>query len=375
MTFLGRPSRFGAIAVLVVSTLMTQLVGAAPTSAADARATIASVQAIPPGGISEQKAVDIGGIKQWITVRGSGADNPILLFLHGGPGTPMMAESWTFQRPWEDYFTVVQWDQRGAGKTFSASRRKPNQALTIDLMANDTIELIDYLRQTYGKKKIFLMGHSWGTVLGLEVARRRPDLLFAYVGVGQVINMVRNEELGYQLTLAEAKRQQNAKAIKQLESLFPYPDPNGGIPLQKTAILRQWAVAMRGMMYSQTGEDDELRRKLSHYYSAYDVESAGKGEMYSVLALWPELSKVDFSALHQLHCPLIIFAGEYDTVTPGRLSKEFFDQVQAPYKHYFLMPKAAHYVVNESPGLTLVALVSHVLPLARGDSAFAPTGQ
>src|SRR5580658_5651757 len=177
----------------------------AQTPENSARATIAETQAIAPGGIDELKAVDIGGIKQWISVRGNNPANPILLFIHGGPGSPMMPESWIFQRPWEDFFTVVQWDQRGSGKTFSASGRQPDTSMTLEQMQADTEQLIDLLRQTYGKKKIFLMAHSFGSVIGLRVAQHRPDALYAYVGIGQVVNVVQNETVGYQQTLAQAE--------------------------------------------------------------------------------------------------------------------------------------------------------------------------
>jgi pimeloyl-ACP methyl ester carboxylesterase len=360
--------RHCALVAVLYSTLLSTAAPAATNELARARATIAATQALPPGAIDEEKSLDIGGIKQWITVRGSDKGNPILLFLHGGPGTPMMPESWTFQRPWEDYFTVVQWDQRGAGKTFSAAYAKTGKPLSVELMTGDTIELIQYLQRTYGKRKIFLMGHSWGSVLGMEVARRRPDLLFAYIGVGQVIDMRRNEELGYSLTLAEARRRNNAKAVAQLEAIAPYPNADRSIPLQKTAVERAWAVALRGMMYAQTDGDDGTRR-LSPAYTARDVDAAARGEMFSVTSLWPELSRTSFADVRTLDCPLILFAGEHDMVTPPELVRSFFDQVQAPLKRFFLVPNAAHYVVNEAPGVTLVDLVTAVLPLAGGAGA------
>jgi pimeloyl-ACP methyl ester carboxylesterase len=348
---------------ILLSLFLARAAGAGPGDAMQARATIAAVQALPPGGIEERKTVVIGGIRQWITVRGARRDNPVLLFLHGGPGTPMMPESWTFQRPWEDYFTVVQWDQRAAGKTWSEAGRKPGTPLSIDLMTNDAIELVQYLRTTYGKRKIFLMGHSWGTVLGLEVARRRPDLLFAYVGVGQVVDMVRNEEAGYRLTLDAARRQHNVQAVAELDAIAPYPNADRSLPLYKTAVERKWAVALRGMVYNATGEDEDARRRLSPDYTPYDVESARQGELATVTALWPTLGRASFADLRSLDCPLVIFAGERDMVTPPALARKFFDRVRAPSKRFFLVPDAAHYVVNEAPGVTLVDLVTAVLPL------------
>ncbi|MEO7964972.1 MAG: alpha/beta fold hydrolase [Gemmatimonadaceae bacterium] len=127
-------------------------------------------------GIDEEREIDIGGIKQWIRVRGRDRHNPILLFVHGGPGSPMMPGSWVFQTPWEEYFTVVQWDQRGAGKTAAANDRaavKPT--ITVDRMTQDLTEVVQYLRRSYKKEKIFLMGHSWGTIIGVNIGSRRSE--------------------------------------------------------------------------------------------------------------------------------------------------------------------------------------------------------
>ncbi|HET6463075.1 MAG TPA: alpha/beta hydrolase, partial [Candidatus Krumholzibacteria bacterium] len=109
--------------VLFLCTVIVALELPFATFAADSRAAIAASQKVAPGGIDELKTVEIGGIQQWISVRGDNPSNPILLFVHGGPGSPMMPLAWTFQRPWEEFFTVVQWDQRGAGKTFESAKQ------------------------------------------------------------------------------------------------------------------------------------------------------------------------------------------------------------------------------------------------------------
>src|ERR1700689_4728135 len=217
-----------ATATVLLSWVPTQMIAQTPPAAEDAaRGTIAETQAIAAGGISELKTVDIGGIKQWISIRGNNPANPILLFIHGGPGSPMMPESWVFQRPWEDFFTVVQWDQRGSGKTFSASGRQPDKSMTLEQMQADAEQLIDLLRQSYGKKKIFLVAHSFGSVLGVRVAQHRPDALYAYIGIGQVVNAVQNETVGYQETLAQAESVGNQTAIEELKAIAPYPGAGG----------------------------------------------------------------------------------------------------------------------------------------------------
>jgi hypothetical protein len=167
MSNYGMRSISTAMATVLLSCVSTQALPQTPPPENSARATIAESQAIASGGVDELKTVDIGDIKQWIRVRGTNPANPILLFIHGGPGSPMMPESWIFQRPWEDFFTVVQWDQRGAGKTFAASGRQPDKSMSLDQIQADAEQLIDLLRQTYGKKKDLSRGtliwqRAWG---------------------------------------------------------------------------------------------------------------------------------------------------------------------------------------------------------------------
>ena len=179
---------------------------------------------VSPNGVETLTAVPINGTQQWLSVRGRDRRNPILLVLHGGPGSPTMPEDYTFQSPWEDYFTVVEWDQRGAGKTYAANDPKiVAPTMTIDQLTMDAEEVVRYVQKTYGKRKIFLMGHSWGTVLGVRLAEAHPDWFYAYVGVGQIVNMRESERIGYDFVLGQAKEHHNDTAVKELEALAPLP--------------------------------------------------------------------------------------------------------------------------------------------------------
>jgi len=308
--------------------------------------------------------VEIGGIPQWISIRGSDRRNPILLFVHGGPGAPMMPLSWTFQRPWEDFFTVVQWDQRGAGKTFAAARGRSDPALSIQRMRSDTEELIEWLLRTYGQKRLFLMGHSWGSILGLEVAQHRPELLYAYIGVGQVVNGRENEVVGYNQVLAQARAADNQQALRELTKIAPYPG-TGTTPLEKVMIERKWDRFFGGMLYGKTEDDDERIGALSPDYTARDLASVGRGELLSIQALLPQMAAVDFNNVTEFKCPVFFFAGVEDRTTPVSLVEEYFAKIQAPAKKLFKVQKAAHYVVNERPGIVLVDLVNEVRPLSQ----------
>jgi proline iminopeptidase len=332
---------------------------------ADARAAIAAAQAIGPGGIQELRSVEIGGIPQWISIRGSDRSNPILLFVHGGPGSPMMPLSWTFQRPWEDFFTVVQWDQRGAGKTFAAARGRPDPGLSIERMQSDTEELIEWLLRTYGQKRLFLVAHSWGSILGLKVAQHRPELLYAYIGVGQVINGLQNEVVGYNQVLARARAADNQVALRELTKIAPYPGEPGTTPLEKVMIERKWDRFFGGMLYGKTEDDDDRIGPLSPDYTARDLASVGRGELLSIQALLPQVAAVDFNSATEFKCPVFFFAGAEDRTTPTSLVEEYFAKIQAPAKKLFKVEKAAHYVVNERPGIVLVDLVNEVRPLSQ----------
>jgi proline iminopeptidase len=176
-----------------------------------------------PNGINSLEPVRVGGIDQWVEVRGQNVNNPILLFIHGGPGIAFIPLAGTWQGSWEKYFTVVQWDQRGAGKTY-ASNDKELQRRTMNVyqMEQDTLEVVNYLRNRFKREKIFVLGHSWGSVLGLWLAHEHPELIYAYVGVGQVINTEQNEVVGYQDALEEGHKRHNEQAVKTLEPVMKF---------------------------------------------------------------------------------------------------------------------------------------------------------
>ena len=152
-------------------------------------------------GISSLEQIELGGLKQWIFIRGEDQNNPILLFLHGGPGEPVMAMSGSrkFDSELIKHFTMVHWDQRGAGKTYSPNI--PVESMTLDRLVEDCSELIDYLREKLDKKKVFVVGHSGGTIIGLRIAKAYPEKLYAYVGVAQIVNDFEQHRIMYDFLL------------------------------------------------------------------------------------------------------------------------------------------------------------------------------
>src|SRR5271154_867038 len=181
---------------------------------------------VTPNGIARLEKVRIGGIEQWVSIRGADKCNPVLLLIHGGPGYVAMPMSWWFTHGWEEYFTVVQWDQRGAGKTFLLNDPATIGAtMTLPRMVADTEEMTTWIRKELGKQKIFVIGHSWGSYLGLELAKRHPESLYAYIGVGQLADGPESERRGWAFAIDAARQARNSGAVQQLESIAPYFAP------------------------------------------------------------------------------------------------------------------------------------------------------
>ena len=327
---------------------------------------------VSPDGIEELRKVRIGGIDQWLSIRGRDRRNPILLVLHGGPASPFLPAAYTYQSPWEDYFTVVQWDQRGTGKTYASnSEAQMAPGMTIEGMADDAAQVVQYLRRHYGKQKIFLLGHSWGTVLGTMLAQRHPEWFHAYIGVGQVVNVRRNEALGYDFALQQARAHGNAEAVKALEGIAPYPG-DAPMTIERIAVRSKWETYYGGLAFGRDSfAFDADAETLSPDYSQRDLEAIGKGSLFTLHRLLQPLMDVDFDHTTQFACPVLLFVGAHDQTTSHVLAEQWFDHLQAPWKRLVVFADSAHMVMQEQPGRFLMHLVNDALPLAQraGDAA------
>jgi pimeloyl-ACP methyl ester carboxylesterase len=359
----------GSIAALSVAVVLTaRAEDAAPVFNRE-RATgiVREFQKIvSPRGIDERLKITVGDSQQWISVRGRDSRNPIILFIHGGPASPEMQTSWAWQGDWEDYFTVVQWDQRGAGKSYLANDPETiGPTLSLKRISDDAAEVVQYLRRRYAKEKIFVLGHSWGSVVGITLARAHPELLYAYIGMGQVISGPENERVGYQLTLRLAEAQKNTAAINELKSIAPYPAADGSLTIDQIMLDRKWNVLFGGLTYGRKGLDyfSDLA-ELSPDYTAADVAAVDKGEALSFPHLLPDLLTFNFSNVTQFECPIFMFEGRYDSTTPSQITADWFKRVQAPKKGFVWFENSAHMIEVEEPGRVLVHLVEDVRPLA-----------
>lgn len=327
---------------------------------------------VSPNGVEQLVKVPINGIDQWLSIRGRDRRNPILLVLHGGPASPSMPADYVYQSPWEDYFTVVQWDQRGAGKTYNANTEaQMAPGMTLEGMTDDAAQVVQYLRQHYGKQKIFLLGHSWGTVLGTRLAQQHPDWFYAYIGVGQVVNVRRNEEVGYSFALRSAQASGNAQAIRELQAIAPYPGTKA-LTLQRLGVRSKWEMYYGGLTYGRQNYDFVSdAEQLSPDYSEKDLDAINKGSGFTIGHLTQPLLSIDFDSVTHFDCPVILFVGQHDETTSHELAEQWFDKLQAPSKHLVIFADSAHMVMDEQPGRFLMHLVTDALPLAQkvGDAA------
>jgi proline iminopeptidase len=330
------------------------------------RGAIARSRAIHTAdGIESMEQVPVGGIGQWIEVRGESAKNPVLLFIHGGPGSAFMPVAREFQGPWEKYFTVVQWDQRGAGKTYSSNDREiQRRTMNLAQMNADTLEMTNYLRKRFGREKIFVLGHSWGSILGLRLAHDHPELLYAYIGVGQAVNSWDNEAVLYKDSMAEAQRTQNKKAIAELTSIAPYPSAN--ITFQQIQTMRQWSGALIGPQGTDDSWMGPKALMLAPEYSLKDDVGWFRGLFLSVDTLLPDLSKMNFADLgYDYQGPIFFLEGRHDPYTPSSVAKDFFDKMNDPQKQFAWFEKSGHFPFAEEPQQFTDVLVQRLLPLAQ----------
>lgn len=292
--------------------------------------------------VNEEGFISIGGIEQWVTVHGANCSNPVLLFIHGGPGNPLSPYSSALYGKWEKEFTLVQWDQRGAGKTFGRNPDTANQELTIEKMTQDGTELASYIAKHFGKKKIILMGGSWGSYLGVHMAKSRPDLFHAYIGVGQMVNYAENESSSYHKILELAHAANDAKTIATITALGPPPwkNPrNFGILRRATRMYEAKATTPAPESWWLPAPDYATPTAQADYEA---------GEEYSYLQFVGlagngMLSRVDLPKLGlEFDLPVFMIQGAEDIVTTHDVAKKYYDSISATKKEYVLLDRTGH---------------------------------
>lgn len=346
-----------------------------PSNRAEATAIIADARKIlTPNGVERLEKVRIGGIDQWVSVRGDDRRNPVLLYIHGGPGYVSIPMSWWFTRDLEEYFIVVQWDQRGTGKTYLlADPAEVAPTLTRDRMIADTEEMAAWARKEFAKEKIFVLGHSWGSFLGLQLAQRRPEWLYAYIGVCQLIDGPESERRGWRFAMDAAQREGNAEAARELEGIAPYGAPGSTIPIKDIYVERKWVGYYGGVMaYRRDNKADSALAWLSPDYSDQEIAHIWDGNKFVTPYLLPELFALDLTSTKKLSVPLILFEGRHDRNVNSEVAAAWFDTVQAPDKHLVWFEHSGHIPMTEERGKFLLSLVRYARPIAEKAGDVAP---
>ena len=300
--------------------------------------------------IQEQKFILINGIQQWVTIKGESL-KPVILFLHGGPGSPISPYSDSLFKDWEKDFIIVQWDQRGTGKTFG--KNAPEQLtsgylqsnpLTIEQMISDGIQLSEYLVKNLGRQKIILFGTSWGSALGAKMAAKRPDLFYAYIGHSQIVNPS-SDSLLYNKVYLMAQKNDDKASLEILNTIGrpPYDKARDVGKLLRvvkkyeransTPAPNSWFIESPGY---NNAKHNQNRNDGDDYSFINYIGDKGIGiqSMRSTINLMND--NLDFKI------PIFIIQGEEDLLTPKEMTKIYFDKVKAAGKKYFLLPNTAH---------------------------------
>lgn len=305
--------------------------------------------------IASLEKISLGGQPQWILIRGQNRFSPILLFLHGGPGMPMMYLAHTFQRHLEDSFICVQWDQRGAGKSYF--KNMSTTSLTVEQILSDAEELIQELRSRFNQKKIYLAGHSWGSYLGMLLIHRYPELFHAYVGIGQVADEARAREITARFLRERALETGDQKALVELI--------NSGFEVHE-----KWLFKYGGALYGKTGYTPFILAGIkAPEYGLFDIPKVGRGSSFSSRHMrYDAIDTPLMNHVTEVRVPLYFFTGRYDFTTPYELVEEYFRKLQAPSKKMIWFERSAHFPFFSEPELFARALKTVLRDAVRKDA-------
>ncbi len=300
--------------------------------------------------IQEEKFVSINGIEQWITIKGD-SSKPIILFIHGGPGSPISPYSDMLYKEWEKDFIIVQWDQRGTGKTYgnnapeelSPDYLKANP-LSLEQMTNDGLAVSEYLLKYLGKQKIILLGTSWGSALGVKMATKQPELFYAYIGHSQMVNPAIDSEL-YNKVYKMAEKKKDTESLDILNTIGKPPYERAKNVGQLFKVIKKYEKAHSlpapeswfVVSPAYDNKKDNQNRSDGDDYSF--VNFAGDHKL-GVLPMSASINLMKDNVNFQI--PVYLIQGNEDILTPKERTKEYFKAIKSPKKKYYLLPKTAH---------------------------------
>jgi pimeloyl-ACP methyl ester carboxylesterase len=317
---------------------------------------------VVPGSIAEVTYRRLGGLGQWVMIRGQSVANPPLILLHGGPGWGETALFRHFNAPLENRFTAVYWDQRGAGKSYDP--RVSPSSMTVEQFISDMNELIDAVCERLGKRKVAIFGHSWGSVLGVLYAARFPEKVAAYVGSGQIGDWPAAESASYEFALAEAQRLGNRRALSKLRAI-------GSPPYGADAVFaeRTWSLRLSGGMRPQALWKVGRAVLGGQESSIMELASAWRGFHFSMNAMWAEVSRLNLIELvPALQMPVFFLLGRRDPWVPPQTSVAYFDALTAPVKKLVWFERSGHEPFADEPGKFNATMADLVRPVLLPDS-------
>jgi pimeloyl-ACP methyl ester carboxylesterase len=313
---------------------------------------------VQSGSVASLEPVELGGVRQWILVRGRDVRKPLLLKLHGGPGQAEMATV-HLNYLLEQDFVVVEWDQRGAGK--SAAGISPASAMTIDQFVEDTLELTRLLLQRFGRERLILVGHSWGSIVGLKAVQKSPGLYAAFVSTGQIASDAQGQAVAYRFAVGEARRRGEQAAVRELERLGPPPYVAIG---DRMALVRR--LETFGALWHSPRKFDRVGWMLSSVeYSWPEKLGFPFAASRSFELLLPQLAAVDMQTdVPAVAVPVFFAVGRHDRLAPVEVSQAYFSRLAAPAKEWLWFDHSAHFPQWEEPERFHELLIRKVLPMA-----------
>lgn len=298
--------------------------------------------------VAALERVTLGGAVQWLTLRGHDVARPLLLYLHGGPGSPDLGALRHFVPGLEEHFVVAHWCQRGGAKSYTPGLSP--DSMTMARFVADLEELTLGLLQRFGQRRLVLVGQSWGTALGMRFLARRPDLVAAYVGVNQVVDRAEEELRSYRACLRRARERGNRKAVAQLEALG---EPTGGLyaDVAGTIVQRGWLRAL-GMVTHEPSNTMAIGKAIamSPEVTVRDLYQLFARLRWNMELLWPEFCAVNLPReVASVDAPVVFVAGEHDHITSPELASDYLDALRAPAKAFHLFHRSGHVACFEEP--------------------------
>ncbi|MGC6767769.1 alpha/beta fold hydrolase [Enterococcus sp. LJL51] len=298
--------------------------------------------------LNEKIFIEVNGNKQGMFIQSKNIGNPVLLFLHGGPGSPEIMFTQEYPTGLEDLFTVCWWEQRGSG--ISYRKNVSRETMTINQMIADTLFVVSYLRERFSKEKIFIMGHSWGTLLGILTVQKSPELFQAYIGIGQMNQQIESERLAYKYMLNEFRTRGDKKMIKKLEK----------VPINQGAKVEIAYLSVRNaaMMKLGIGLMRQCRSVMSiggilirfKGYKLMDKVRFMKGNSFALNCLWDIILQKNLEKeVPRLEVPIYVLHGQFDYQVSYSLSKQFVKNIKAPVVGFYTFENSAHSPCFEEP--------------------------